>query len=89
MERIDQAGIPLSISAEDNGAEFVATSTGELIENQHQAVALPAIRQGDDGWILEGDFPGRGGRYGMHSDYFAALWDDLTKTYREEPAATW
>lgn len=26
---------------------------------------------------------------GEHSDDFKALWDDLTRTYREEPAATW
>lgn len=89
MGRIEQSGIPFSLSADEDSPELVPTSTGELIERPHQAAARTNIRQEDEGWILEGDFPGRGGRRGSHSEDFAALWDDLTKTYREEPAATW
>ncbi|HLF70386.1 MAG TPA: 1,2-phenylacetyl-CoA epoxidase subunit PaaC [Actinomycetota bacterium] len=30
-----------------------------------------------------------GGRHGIHTADFDQLWDDLTRTYREEPTATW
>lgn len=30
-----------------------------------------------------------GGRHGVHTEDFDQLWDDLTRTYREEPTATW
>jgi len=89
MERIDQAGMPISLPDESEEGEFVATSTGELIESPHDQKAPRSIRRQDGRWIVSGSFSGSGGRHGKHTEDFAQLWDDLTKTYREEPAATW
>ncbi|MGH2813205.1 MAG: 1,2-phenylacetyl-CoA epoxidase subunit PaaC [Actinomycetota bacterium] len=88
--RLDQAGIAYSLEPEDDDAEFVPTSTGEMIEHPHGgAPRPPSITRNDGRWTLSGDFPGMGGRRGSHSPDFDGLWDDLTKTYREEPTATW
>lgn len=51
---------------------------------------LPSANGSDeDGWTISSDSSGFGGRHGRHSEDFESLWDDLTKTYREEPSATW
>lgn len=89
LGKMEDAGLPFTISPGQDDAQFVPTSAGELIEPKHEAVRRPSIRTGNGRWMLEGDFPGMGGRRGRHSDDFAGLWEDLTKTYREEPGATW
>jgi ring-1,2-phenylacetyl-CoA epoxidase subunit PaaC len=87
--RIEDAGLPLEWDPDDD-AEFVPTSAGEMIEQPHNKPARPpSITRQNDRFLLEGDFPGMGGRLGHHSEAFEDLWDDLTKTYREEPTATW
>lgn len=56
------------------------------------AAGLPLTAEGIqrvNGWSIPAGSPAFGGRHGRHSDDFAPLWDDLTKTYREEPSATW
>lgn len=88
--RIEETGLPFSLSPGEEEGEFVPTSTGELIEPAHaESPPPPSITHENGRWVLEGAFPGMGGRRGKHSRDFDDLWDDLTKTYREEPAATW
>jgi hypothetical protein len=58
-------------------AEFVASSSGDLIagdEHDAAAAAMPS---------------GLGGRRGLHSDDFTELWDVMTVQYRDNPGATW
>jgi ring-1,2-phenylacetyl-CoA epoxidase subunit PaaC len=75
---LDELGLPTEVRASlDEAAEFVASSSGDLI-----ASGEGNQRQGDGS-------TGLGGRRGLHSDDFAGLWDDMTKTYREHPGATW
>lgn len=89
MERIERAGLPLTLSAEGE-ADLLPTSAGELIASPaEEAPHPPSIRHSNGRWTLQGTFPGNGGRRGHHSGDFQSLWDDLTKTYREEPTATW
>ncbi|MFN2489775.1 MAG: 1,2-phenylacetyl-CoA epoxidase subunit PaaC [Actinomycetota bacterium] len=77
-EALDGLGLPMDIRASlDESAEFVASSSGDLIAG------------GGD----EQDHPkspsALGGRSGHHSEDFHALWDDMTSTYRASPGATW
>jgi ring-1,2-phenylacetyl-CoA epoxidase subunit PaaC len=88
MERVEQAGLTLDIEP-DTDADLIATSTGEMIEEPHQSVSKPSISRTNGYWEVRGDLSGMGGRRGNHTEDFAHLWDDLTKTYREEPTATW
>lgn len=75
---LDELGLPLEVRAGlDEAAEFVASSSGDLIAS-------------GEGRAREGErSTGLGGRRGVHSDDFEPLWDDMTKTYRENPGATW
>lgn len=75
VKRTEEVGLQLDLAPEED-AEIVATSTGEMMEQQHS----PPRRQ---------DAAGLGGRQGRHSPEFHELWEDLTRTYREEPTATW
>jgi ring-1,2-phenylacetyl-CoA epoxidase subunit PaaC len=75
---LDELGLPTTVSpTEDARAEFVASSSGDLIagdgtgDEQHQPQ------------------PGLGGRRGRHSKEFQTLWDEMTITYRENPGASW
>lgn len=86
--RIEEMGLPIDLAGQEEG-EFVPTSAGEMIEPAHAAGARPSIAKVNGRWVLEGAFEGLGGRHGRHSPDFDSLWDDLTKTYREDPAATW
>lgn len=89
VDRIEAAGVPLEITREDD-SEFVATAAGEMIEHPHEkSERPPSISRAEGKWRLEGSFPGMGGRGGKHSPEFTELWEDLTRTYREEPTATW
>jgi ring-1,2-phenylacetyl-CoA epoxidase subunit PaaC len=75
---LDELGLPTETRATlDEAAEFVASSSGDLIASDRRQ------RRG------EGVPTGLGGRRGVHSDDFGQLWDDMTKTYREHPGATW
>ena len=57
-------------------AEFVASSSGDLIVGQ----------EGGERIEPRGAL---GGRAGRHSDDWSQLWDDMTRTYRENPGARW
>ena len=62
----------------DVSAEFVASSSGDLIERNGNGTSGDDVRPG-----------GLGGRRGVHSPDFDSLWDEMTLTYRENPGATW
>lgn len=87
--RIEEAGIPFTLEPEDDPKGVLPTSSGEIPEPEHSTDPRPSIRWADGRFELKGSFPGMGGRKGKHSSDFDELWDDLTKTYREEPTATW
>jgi ring-1,2-phenylacetyl-CoA epoxidase subunit PaaC len=75
---LDDLGFPTEVTAHvDQSAEFVASSSGDLIAD-------------DAGSGTSEQQPaGRGGRAGQHSDDFDELWDVMTGTYRAHPGATW
>ena len=74
---LDDLGLPTEIRARlDESAEFVASSSGDLIAENNESEDAPAPS-------------GLGGRRGRHSADFDELWDDLTYTYRRNPGATW
>jgi ring-1,2-phenylacetyl-CoA epoxidase subunit PaaC len=75
---LDEVGLPAGTHP-TNGerAEFVASSSGDLIASEEQAPPGPHGAGGG------------GGRKGHHSPEFEELWDIMTKTYREHPGASW
>jgi ring-1,2-phenylacetyl-CoA epoxidase subunit PaaC len=78
--KLDELGLPTGeiTGALDEAAEFVASSSGDLIASPGEETAQAA--------------PSRtalGGRQGRHTSDFEQLWDDLTYTFRQEPEATW
>lgn len=87
--RIEAAGIPFDLAPDELEGELLPTSSGEMLAGgvHHQEPAR--IDRQDGRFVLSGSFPGWGGRRGTRSHDFDALWDDLTKTYREAPTATW
>lgn len=87
--RIEEAGISFTLEPEEDPKDVLPTSSGEMPEQEHSSEPRPSIRWVDGRFELKGNFPGMGGRKGKHSPDFDDLWDDLTKTYREEPTATW
>ena len=86
-KQIETAGITLDFSSNE-AAEFLPTSSGELAQGA-PGVTQPSIALKDGRWVIDETHPGFGGRRGVHSEDFAPLWDDLTRTYREAPTATW
>lgn len=82
-EELDVLGLPTEIHAHAaNDAEFVASSSGDLIADQ----------EGGDGGSADGQDTvalGLGGRRGHHSADFDQLWEDMTGQYRAHPGATW
>jgi ring-1,2-phenylacetyl-CoA epoxidase subunit PaaC len=75
---LDKLGLPTHEGRRsDASAEFVASSSGDLIAGE-----------GGNG-SLAPHHEALGGRRGMRSPDFAALWDDLTSTYRAHPGAKW
>ena len=75
---LDEIGLPTRFQERaDASAEFVASSSGDLIANES-----PNGRS-------EPDHDGFGGRAGRRSPEFKQLWDDLTAMYRTHPGATW
>lgn len=90
MDAIEGAGMPMDVMHE-TGA-MLPTSSGAILEKpaQGNGGTHVARTEGNEGaWNIEGALPGLGGRSGKHSEDFHELWDDLTRTYREEPTATW
>ena len=78
-ERLDEFGLPTEVRAAlDGSAEFLASSSGDLIAS--------------DGPKEEGSSETStmlGGRRGRHSEVFEGLWSTMTGTYREHEGATW
>lgn len=75
---LDELGLPTEVrGALDQSAEFVASSSGDLIAEE-------GTHDGD-----RAKPSGLGGRRGQHTEDFDQLWDDLTYTYRHNPGATW
>jgi ring-1,2-phenylacetyl-CoA epoxidase subunit PaaC len=78
-ETLDDLGLPTEIRTTlDDAAEFVASSSGDLI-------AGPVEPAGGDGATERA----AGGRRGRHSESFEQLWTEMTETYRVSPGATW
>jgi ring-1,2-phenylacetyl-CoA epoxidase subunit PaaC len=76
-EALEALRLPPEIGAHaDQSAEFVASSSGDLIESTET----------EQSPTTAGGF---GGRRGEHSADFDQLWDDLTYTYRHNPGASW
>lgn len=74
---LDELGLPAGESVEEEDAEFVASSSGDLISS--------GTSGSDDG--KSGD--GLGGRHGRHTSDLEDLWSVMTGTYRTNPGATW
>jgi ring-1,2-phenylacetyl-CoA epoxidase subunit PaaC len=74
---LDELGLPTGEVVEEEKAEFVASSSGDLIS------AGPARDTGDS------TDDGLGGRQGKHTNDLQDLWDVMTSTYRSNPGATW
>ena len=72
---LDRLGFPTHLIGTAD-AEFVASSSGDLIVEDE--ASNPVEHHG-----------GHGGRSGRHSDDWSSLWDDMTKTYRDNPGARW
>lgn len=78
MRELDDLGVPFEITDRaDDQAEFVASSSGDLIASDGDSAEHTASQEGT------------GGRRGRHSSDFEALWDEMTVTYRENPGASW
>ena len=79
IRELDELGIPTDEArAHLHETEFVASSSGDLLATHDDEVETAA----DDGaWA--------GGRSGARSEHFAELWDVMTRTYRENPGASW
>jgi hypothetical protein len=65
------------ISHPEEGVEFVASSSGDLIASESNGSSRSAE---DDGF---------GGRRGRRTSDFDRLWDDMTAMYRTDPGARW
>jgi len=77
-DTLDDLGLPTDVRADlDESAEFVASSSGDLIASPDGGEAAPARPTG------------LGGRAGEHTGDFDQLWGEMTKTYRQHPGATW
>jgi len=75
---LDALGLPTQFQKRsDESAEFVASSSGDLIAGNGQ------------GSHTEPAHDGFGGRIGRRSQAFQALWDDMTSMYRAHPGASW
>ncbi len=75
---LDAHGFPTHIpDRADASAEFVASSSGDLIAGEQQT------KKDEDG------HEAFGGRRGRRSPDFDALWEDMTSTYRANPGASW
>ncbi|MCA1840669.1 MAG: 1,2-phenylacetyl-CoA epoxidase subunit PaaC [Actinomycetota bacterium] len=90
MSLIESEGLPVTIKEASDNTNFLPTSSGELTTTpDNSEIDQPKLVRDGGRWLLTGNLTGMGGRKGHHSPEFMSLWDDLTKTYREEPSATW
>ena len=79
VKALDELGLPTHhMGDSEQGAEFVASSSGDLIEGEGESAPLEEPMDG-----------ALGGRTGRHSPDFKSLWDVMTSTYRSNPGATW
>jgi ring-1,2-phenylacetyl-CoA epoxidase subunit PaaC len=75
---LDELRLPThSDSHATDGAEFVASSSGDLIASENS---------GDPSDVGERE---GGGRSGRRSADFDALWEDMTAMFRTDPGASW
>ena len=75
---LDELRLPTHIDSHaTDGAEFVASSSGDLIATEES---------GDRSEV--GERKG-GGRRGRRSEDFDALWEDMTAMFRTDPGASW
>ena len=75
---LDEFGLSTHMTSRaDSSAEFVASSSGDLIAREGNGDATPPAHDG------------LGGRSGRRSSEFDSLWEDLTSTYRAHPGAKW
>jgi ring-1,2-phenylacetyl-CoA epoxidase subunit PaaC len=86
LERVapsfEELGLPADPQRQpDERAEFIASSSGDLI-----AETSPGDKERANG---SGRAPGKGGRRGRHSEDLEALWGEMTSTYRADPGASW
>jgi ring-1,2-phenylacetyl-CoA epoxidase subunit PaaC len=77
VDGLEELGLPVDAATGDESAEFVASSSGDLIEHAGNASRHAPNEAG------------LGGRRGRHSSEFDSLWHQMTTTYRSEPGATW
>lgn len=79
-ESLEDWGLPAEVHAGlDHSAEFVASSSGDLIAARDRAgEGSPVAPHG-----------ALGGRRGRHSQDFKGLWAEMTSTYRSNPGAAW
>lgn len=76
---LDELGLPTEIHSHTAAkAEFVASSSGDLISREDTSAA--ADDNGQDSL---------GGRRGRHTGDFDSLWADMTTQYRSHPGARW
>jgi ring-1,2-phenylacetyl-CoA epoxidase subunit PaaC len=84
LERVIEQGTTIE------EGEFVPTSSGELVQSaEHAGLTAPHVERDGDRWAPVGEFTGRGGRHGNHSEDFAELWEEMTALYREHPGTSW
>lgn len=75
---LDDLGLPTYLqNREDAAAEFVASSSGDLIAGEGRNGNVEPIHDG------------MGGRTGRRSAEFEDLWSDMTSIYRAHPGASW
>ena len=78
-EKLDALGLPTAAASHrEEGAEFVASSSGDLIADE-------SVESGDTPSASNGS----GGRQGKRTADFDGLWEDMTAMYRTDPGATW
>ena len=79
LQALDELGLPTDVHSQAaESAEFVASSSGDLIAGTGSPEPAPAVA-----------VDGFGGRRGRHTDDFTELWDVMTGQYRAHPGATW
>ena len=78
LEALDDLGFPTNLrDRADESAEFVASSSGDLIAGGNGRANATAPTDG------------YGGRRGHHTADFDELWNVMTGQYRAHPGATW
>lgn len=78
-DKLDELGLPTAAASHrEEGAEFVASSSGDLIADEADA-------EGDTAPVANG----AGGRRGERTPDFDRLWEDMTAMYRIDPGARW